>query len=204
MSTFTEQINQENRDLAEIQKVARMTPKKMFWQWMNVGGWLVFGILVAVILNTIFGYFIFNDSKWFTYPLNKDVQKFLNEYIFIPPTLAVIIIIFLVLFFFWFRSFWNQIGANFLQITKTEKLIFAGYGFWMGLEMLGFKVNLGSSENITWSTVALVFHYLVFVVLVGRWGKVMLSYIFFPFKYIYEEKTKDEIVNLLYPKPDQN
>ncbi len=29
MSTFTEQINQENRDLAEIQKVARMTPKKM-------------------------------------------------------------------------------------------------------------------------------------------------------------------------------
>jgi hypothetical protein len=30
MTSLADQIKQENQDLAEIQKVARMTPKKMF------------------------------------------------------------------------------------------------------------------------------------------------------------------------------
>jgi hypothetical protein len=239
MTSLADQIKQENQDLAEIQKVARMTPKKMFWQWVNVAGWFVFGIFVSVVLNMIMGYFVpeksvktdnkeiqtlvfecidkreksLNDNelnqklkenlenickdeivekltpktdqakKWFEYSLNQNLQDFLKDYIFIVPSLVILGLIFAVLFFFWFRSFWNQISANFLQITKTEKLIFAGYGFWVGMDQLGLNINkvvFGFNfnfQNLTWNLVFLVFFYFSAIILFIRFFKVAKNHL---------------------------
>lgn len=44
MSGMIDKINQENRDLAEIEKVARFDAKAMFWQWVSVGKWFLGGV----------------------------------------------------------------------------------------------------------------------------------------------------------------
>jgi hypothetical protein len=58
MPSLIDKINQENKDIAEIEKVARYDGKGMFWQWVGAGKWFLGGAILVVVLNLIMVQFI--------------------------------------------------------------------------------------------------------------------------------------------------
>ena len=176
--SLTERIYSENQQITEIEKVARINGKGMFWQWVNTAKWFLGGSVIAWVLNLVMANLIGSDPNWFEQPLNLGIQQTLNNYILGNSYFGNILIILLAIpVFYWIRYYWNQISANFLQINLTEKLIIAGYGFWVGLEFLGFSIGLDNFywlkriDSLSWAVIGTTFHYLAFLILSSRWIK---------------------------------
>ena len=190
MSGMIDKINQENKDLAEIEKVARFDAKGMLWQWVSVGKWFLGGGFVSLVLHIVLSNLF--DDTWFDYPLNSTVQGFINKNIIETSFWIFFLPVILWFGFIWLRKYWNQISANFLEVNLTESLIFAGFGFWVGLEILGFEFEAGrfaielwswqilnyttninfyffrDLSEITWNEVYLTFYYLAFILIFLR------------------------------------
>jgi len=149
-----EKIHQENRQIAEIEKVARYDGKQMFWQWVNAGKWFLGGAVVAVLLRFVMQRVVNPGSlevNWFNYPLfHADIQDFLNANFFKNSFIGnLFILILLFPLVFWIKYYYKQISVNFLQINFTKKLIIAGYGFFVGLEALDF--GFAADKFVFWT-----------------------------------------------------